>query len=76
MKTPNTNTVVFDLTGPDDEDQALRALTSVNIDDEEMPRYQAVDEFSDEFLMQAPRSSRRANLTPACRRQRNRGQTL
>ena len=50
--------MVLDMTEPDDEDQDLRALTTVNIDDEDMPRYQAVDEFSDEFLMQAPRSSR------------------
>ena len=56
MKTPNTKTIAPDLTGPDDEDHDLRALTSVDLEDEDTPRYQAVDEFSDEFLMQPPRS--------------------
>ena len=55
MKTPNTPAIVLDISGPDDEDQELRALTSVDIDEDDMPRYQAVDEFADEFLMQAPR---------------------
>jgi hypothetical protein len=55
MKTPNTKTMVLDALGPDDEDQDLRALISVDLDDDEGPPVQAVDEFSDEFLMQAPR---------------------
>ncbi|HEU4375121.1 MAG TPA: hypothetical protein VFS02_16620 [Telluria sp.] len=56
MKTPNTKTIVLDALGPDDEDQDLRALISVDLDDDEGPPVQAVDEFSDEFLMQAPRA--------------------
>ena len=55
MKTPNTKTIVLDTLGPDDEDHDLRALISVGLDDEDGPPIQAVDEFSDEFLMQAPR---------------------
>jgi hypothetical protein len=55
MKTPNTKMIVPDMTGPDDEDEDLRALTSADLEDEDTPTYQAVDEFSDEFLMQAPR---------------------
>jgi hypothetical protein len=55
MKTPNTKTIVLDMTGQDDEDQDLRALITVDLEDEDTPLYQAVDEFSDEFLMQAPR---------------------
>jgi hypothetical protein len=56
MKTPNTQPIVPDMTGPDeDDDEDLRALTTVDLDDDDMPRYQAVDEFSNEFLMQAPR---------------------
>ena len=55
MKTPNTKTIVLDALGPDDEDQDLRALINVDLDDDEGPPVQAVDEFSDEFLMQAPR---------------------
>jgi hypothetical protein len=43
--------------GPDDEDEDLRALLTVDLDeDEETPPAQAVDEFADEFLLQAPRS--------------------
>lgn len=56
MKTPNEKTIVLDALGPDDEDQDLRALISVDLDDDDGPPVQAVDEFSDEFLMQAPRS--------------------
>ncbi len=48
--------MVLDALGPDDEDQDLRALISVDLDDDEGPPVQAVDEFSDEFLMQAPRA--------------------
>ncbi|MDB5916081.1 MAG: hypothetical protein JWR40_315 [Massilia sp.] len=56
MKTPNTKPIVSDLVGPDDDDdEDLRALTTVLIDDEDTPRYQAVDEFSNEFLIQVPR---------------------
>jgi hypothetical protein len=55
MKTPNTKTMVLDALGPDDEDQDLRALISVDLDDDEGPPVETVDEFSDEFLMQAPR---------------------
>ena len=56
MKTPNTQPIVPDLVGPDDdEDGDFRALTTVFIDDEDTPRYQAVDEFANEFLMQVPR---------------------
>ena len=47
--------MVLDALGPDDEDQDLRALISVDLDDDEGPPVQAVDEFSDEFLMQVPR---------------------
>jgi hypothetical protein len=57
MKTPNIKTMVLDALGPDDEDQDLRALISVDLDDDEGPPVQAVDEFSDEFLMQVPRES-------------------
>lgn len=57
MKTPNTNTIVLDALGPDDEDQDLRALISVDLDEEDGPPAQTVDEFSDEFLMQAPRKT-------------------
>jgi hypothetical protein len=59
MKTPNAKKVAPDANGPDDEDQALRALISVDPDEENALPFQAVDEFSDEFLMQAPRSPRR-----------------
>jgi hypothetical protein len=55
MKTPNIKTIVLDALGPDDEDQDLRALISVDLDEEDGPPVQTVDEFSDEFLMQAPR---------------------
>jgi hypothetical protein len=57
MKTPNTQPIVPDMTGPDeDDDEDLRALTTVDLDDDDdTPRYQAVDEFSNEFLIQAPR---------------------
>jgi hypothetical protein len=57
MKTPNTKTIVLDALGPDDEDQDLRALISVDLDEEDGPPVQTVDEFSDEFLMQAPRKT-------------------
>lgn len=83
MKTSNANSIVLDITGPDDEDHDLRALTTVDIDEDDTPRYQAVDEFSNEFLLQAPRGSHGsdpgfsiASLSPACRRQQHRGQTL
>jgi hypothetical protein len=57
MKTPNDKTLVLDALGPDDEDQDLRALITVDLeDDEAAPPAQAVDEFSDEFLLQSPRS--------------------
>jgi hypothetical protein len=53
MKTPNTQPIVPDMTGPDeDDDEDLRALTTVDLDDDDSPRYQAVDEFSNEFLIQ------------------------
>jgi hypothetical protein len=39
----------------DDDDLDMRALTSVDLDEEAGPALKAVDEFSDEFLMQAPR---------------------
>jgi hypothetical protein len=55
MKTPNINMIVQDAPGPDDEDEDLRALITVDLDGDDAPRFQAVDEFSDEFLMQAPR---------------------
>lgn len=48
--------MVLDALGPDDEDQDLRALISVDLDDDEGPPVETVDEFSDEFLMQAPRA--------------------
>jgi hypothetical protein len=54
MKTPNTKLIVQDARLPDDEDQELRALTTVDLEDD-APAFQAVDEFPDEFLMQAPR---------------------
>ena len=50
--------IVQDAPGPDDEDEDLRALMTVDLDGEDEPRFQAVDEFSDEFLMQAPRRGR------------------
>jgi hypothetical protein len=44
------------MTGPDeDDDDDLRAVTMVDLDDDDTPRYQAVDEFSTEFLIQPPR---------------------
>jgi hypothetical protein len=56
MKTPNDKPIVLSALGPDDEDQDLRALVTVDLDeDEETAPAQAVDEFSDEFLLQAPR---------------------
>lgn len=56
MKTPHIKSIVPDMTGPDeDDDEDLRALTTVDLDDEDFPRYQAVDEFSNEFLVQLPR---------------------
>jgi hypothetical protein len=54
MKTPNIKMIVPDAPGPDDEDEDLRALITVDLDGDDEPRFQAVDEFSDEFLMQAP----------------------
>jgi hypothetical protein len=58
MKTPNIKMIVQDAPGPDDEDEDLRALITVDLDGDDEPRFQAVDEFSDEFLMQAPRRPR------------------
>ena len=59
MKTPNDNLITPDTLGPEDEDQELCALISVDLDeDDDTPRCQAVDEFADEFLLQAPRSRR------------------
>lgn len=55
MKTPNTKLIVQDARLTDDEDEELRALTAVDLEDD-APAFQAVDEFSDEFLMQAPRT--------------------
>jgi hypothetical protein len=55
MKTPNAKTIALDTLGPDDEDEGLRALITVDLDeDDEPPGQQTVDEFSDEFLIQAP----------------------
>ncbi len=60
MKTPNDNLIAPDTLGPEDEDQELRALISVDLDhDDDAPPCQPVDEFSNEFLLQAP-SGRRA----------------
>ena len=43
------------MTGPDeDDDDDLRAVTMVDLDDEDTPRYQDTDEFSNEFLIQPP----------------------
>ena len=39
----------------DDDDMDLRALMSVDLDEETGPALKAVDEFSNEFLIQAPR---------------------
>jgi hypothetical protein len=56
MKSPNDKTIVPDAIGPDEDDLELRALITVDLEeDEDGPPVQAVDEFSDEFLMQAPR---------------------
>lgn len=55
MKTPNTKLIAQDAPLPDDEDLELRALMTVDLDDDDAPTFEAVDEFSDEFLMQAPR---------------------
>ncbi len=54
MKTPNTKLIEQDARLPDDEDQDLRALMTVDLEDD-APTFQAVDEFPDEFLAQAPR---------------------
>ena len=44
------------MTGPDDDDdEDLRALTTVDLDDEDSPRYQGVAKFSNAFLAQPPR---------------------
>jgi hypothetical protein len=57
MKTPNDKLMTLGALGPDDEDEDLRSLLTVDLDeDEETPPAQAVDEFADEFLLQAPRS--------------------
>lgn len=59
MKTPNDNLIAPDTLGPEDEDQELRALISVDLEhDDDAPPCQPVDEFSDEFLLQAPRCRR------------------
>ncbi|WP_426176160.1 hypothetical protein [Massilia sp. TWR1-2-2] len=61
MKTPNTKTIALDTLGPDDEDHELRALITVDLDEEDAPpRQRTVDEFSDEFLMQAPKGPKPA----------------
>jgi hypothetical protein len=39
----------------DDDDLDLRALISAELDEDASPALQAVDEFSDEFLIQTPR---------------------
>ena len=56
MKTPNTQPIVPGMTGPDDDDdEDLRALTTVDLDDEDTPRYQGVAKSSNAFLVQPPR---------------------
>ena len=55
MKTPNGKTIGLDTLGPDDEDEDLRALITVDLDEDDAPPGQTFDEFSDEFLMQAPK---------------------
>jgi hypothetical protein len=58
MKSPNTKMIVPEDMGPDDEDQELRALISVDLDEADAVPFEAVDEFSDEFLMQVPKPPR------------------
>jgi hypothetical protein len=54
MKTPNDKLMMLGALGPDDEDQELRAMIAVDLEeDEEAPPAQLVDEFADEFLLQA-----------------------
>jgi hypothetical protein len=61
MKTPNDKLIGLDAIGADDDDVDLRALISVDLEEDgETPPVQAVDEFSDEFLLQAPRSRSQA----------------
>ncbi len=52
---------MLDTLGPDDEDQDLRALITVDLDEDDgPPGHQTVDEFADEFLMQAPKGAKPA----------------
>ncbi len=54
MNTPNMKMIVPNALGPDDEDQDLRALITVELDEEDGPPFQSADEFSDEFPVRAP----------------------
>ena len=45
-------------TPPESDEQRLRNVLTVSLDDEDEPKYQAVDEFSDEFLLQVPSTRR------------------
>jgi hypothetical protein len=61
MKTPNDKTIMLDTLGPDDEDQDLRALITVDLDEDDgPPPHQKVDEFADEFLIQGSRGTKPA----------------
>ena len=44
------------MNGPDeDDDENLRAVTTVDLDDEDTPRYQGLDELLNKFMIQPPR---------------------
>ena len=57
MKTPNTQPIVPGMAGPDDDDddEDLRALTTVDLDDDDTPRCHGAGEFSNGFPLQLPR---------------------
>jgi hypothetical protein len=55
MKSPNDKTIVLNAPGPDDEDQDLRALITVDLEEDEEDVPQQVDEFANEFLLQVSR---------------------
>lgn len=55
MKSPNDKTIVLYAPGQDDEDEDLRALITVDLEEDEEEVPQLVDEFADEFLLQVSR---------------------
>ena len=57
MKSTKTKTIDAQDLGEQEEQVLLAAITAC-LDGEDEQRYQAVDEFSDEFLVQAPKLPR------------------